>query len=736
MKHMFTFIFTVFAMIAYTQYCPALGPDQILPCGVNTATLTADLSQCGPGSNPYGTSVYNVSQIPYTAQTNTGTLVALGDDVQSNTFNIGFTFCFYGSIYTQFRIGSNGWVSLGAGVQPGTFTSIPIPTANAAVPKNCIMGPWQDWNPGIGGQVRYQVQGTAPCRKLVVSWIGVPMYSCTNLQGTFHIVLYESTNVIETYIANKPNCPQWAGGTAVHGIHNLTGALAVTVAGRNSSQWTAVNDARRWTPAGAPIQPTLVWYQVGNPVPIAQAVNQITVTPPVGGAYYTCHLEYGPCNAGWSACNAGVGLGPDTVQVVPGPPNLPNPTIVTTNPICQGSCDGTIVVTPNGGSGVQTILWTGGANGFNATNLCAGLYNFTITDANGCTVSGNATLIDPPVPAIGPITFSDTACHQSANEIYDVPAQAGYTYQWSSIGTIINGQGTNMINVDWSTISSGFIPGAIQVTGYDANGCPSLPLVADITIFNMYPVLDPIGPFCSYDASVTLQGTPPGGVYIGNGVNGNTFTPLNAIGTNALTYVYTQSGCSFDTTISVTVNPQPTLDSISPYNQFIQICEGDTMSTLFTTIANLPGYNEWTFLGNTLQQDNLTVTWDTPGMFNISVVHWSNGCVSNPQQTTVTVSRCPQLLYYVPNTFTPDGNQYNQVWQPMFTSGFDPYDFQLVIFNRWGETIWESYSPVAAWDGTYYGRMCSEGVYTYKIWFGDKDTDAKYTVIGHLTLIR
>jgi hypothetical protein len=40
---------TLLTSIGYTQYCPALGPDQILPCGVGSTTLTADLSQCGVG---------------------------------------------------------------------------------------------------------------------------------------------------------------------------------------------------------------------------------------------------------------------------------------------------------------------------------------------------------------------------------------------------------------------------------------------------------------------------------------------------------------------------------------------------------------------------------------------------------------------------------------------------------------------------------------------------------------
>lgn len=722
--------------LAFAQpFCPALGPDQILPCGVGSTTLTADLSQCGPGNNPNQTTNYTVANIPYIAQTNTGNQLFMTDDSQQGPFNIGFTFCFFGTTYTQFYVGSNGWISFSGG-QPITFTSQTIPTANFLVPKNCIMGPWQDWHPGLGGQIRYQVQGVAPCRKLVVSWIGVPMFSCTGNQGTFHIIIHESTNVIENHIANKPACLQWQGGTATQGVHNLAGTIGVAVPGRNSTAWTTTNNAWRWTPSGPTVTPTLVWYQVGNPVPIASGVNSITVTPPPGGANYTCHLEYPICNAGWSSCNAGVGLGPDTVLVVPGPPNLPPPTIFFADPTCNGDCDGTIVVLPNGGSGVQTISWTGAPTGFNPINLCAGSYNFTITDANGCDVSGNVTLVNPPIPVVGPMAFSDTVCYQSTSELYSIPPQAGYTYQWSAVGSIVNGQGSNSIEVDWTNVGAGFIPGAVQVTGYNIDGCPSMPLAIDLNVFRVLPTIQQIGPFCSYDSPTNLIGNPVNGIFSGTGVLGNTFTPLNAIGTNEITYVYTQSSCMFDTSMFVVVNPQPTLDSITPYNPFVQLCEGDTITTTFSTTSNLPGYLEWTVLDNTTQQQNLSVTWDSPGLFVISVVAYSNGCVSNPQQTTVTVARCPELLYYIPNSFTPDGNQFNNVWQPVFTSGFDPYSFHVEVYNRWGEIIWESYNHAVSWDGTYNNSPCQAGSYTYILTFGDKQTDAKYTLTGHFNLIR
>ncbi len=246
----------------------------------------------------------------------------------------------------------------------------------------------------------------------------------------------------------------------------------------------------------------------------------------------------------------------------------------------------------------------------------------------------------------------------------------------------------------------------------------------------------PIGPFCEYDEFVTLNVNPVGGILSGVGITGNDFYPSNAIGTNVINYEYTLSGCTFDTTTTVIVNPQPTLDSISPYNPFYQVCEGDSIVTLFTALSNLPGYNEWTFMGTTYQQDDISISFETPGMFPLSVIHYSNGCVSPVQETIITVARCPELLFYVPNSFTPDGNEHNNVFQPVFTNGFDPYDFYLVIFNRWGELIYESYNSAEYWDGTYNNTPCPAGSYTYKIQFGFKETDNDQVISGNINLIR
>ena len=742
MKHLLLLL--LFPLFVYSQFCPSLGPDQILPCGVGTTTLTANLSQCGPGgANPNQTTNYNCINIPYVNQTNTGTQLFMGDDTQQGPFNIGFTFCYFGQTYTQFWVGSNGWVSFSPG-QPTTFTSTPIPNGAFNIPKNCIMGPWQDWHPGIGGQIRYQVQGTAPCRKLVVSWINMPMFGCTQTLGTFHIVIYESSNYIENHIQSKPFC-SWANGTAVQGIHNQAGTAAITVVGRNSTQWTANNDAFRWVPSGPVVNPVLTWYQVGNPNPIGTGPT-INVTPPAAGASYTCHFVYPICNSGWSNCNQQQGgLGPDTVFVQPGPPNLPPPIINFGNPTCNGYCDGLINIIPVGGNGVTTISWNGLLpNNFINLGLCSGNYPFTITDSQGCTVSSTVTLVDPPAVVINPIVGSDTVCYNSTNNLFDVSSTfPNLFYNWSTtIGSITSGQGSSQINLDVTGVNSGLYNNTLSVYGVDQIGCMSNVETFDVYDFNLLPLVTQIGPFCEYDGCIPLTATPPNGTFSGNNVWLNDYCPDNGfIGTDNVNYQVTQSGCWFDTTINVDVFPRPTIipvidGRVGVNYEYHELCDGDSIQDIYEAQSPFVGYNEWYVFGDTIQDETVDLTWNQEGIFTFDVVRWSNGCVSFPETITVALSLCPQEIIYIPNTFTPDGNEHNQYFLPIITSGVDLYSYHMTIYNRWGEVIWETFDSKVGWDGTYNNILCPDGSYTWVLEFKVIDTDEKKEYHGNLTIIR
>jgi gliding motility-associated-like protein len=95
----------------------------------------------------------------------------------------------------------------------------------------------------------------------------------------------------------------------------------------------------------------------------------------------------------------------------------------------------------------------------------------------------------------------------------------------------------------------------------------------------------------------------------------------------------------------------------------------------------------------------------------------------------------PAILFYAPNTFTPDNDEYNQSWE-FFVSGIDIYNFELIIFNRWGEVIWETKDPSVKWDGTFGGKRVPQGTYTWRAWVKDPRNDDKHEFQGHINVIR
>lgn len=88
------------------------------------------------------------------------------------------------------------------------------------------------------------------------------------------------------------------------------------------------------------------------------------------------------------------------------------------------------------------------------------------------------------------------------------------------------------------------------------------------------------------------------------------------------------------------------------------------------------------------------------------------------------------------NAFTPDDDNFNPFFAPVFTSGYDPQTYTLPIFNRWGEIVFESHDVNAGWDGTYGGKKAQDGTYVWKIQIKEVGKDKHNEYVGHLTLIR
>jgi gliding motility-associated-like protein len=110
-----------------------------------------------------------------------------------------------------------------------------------------------------------------------------------------------------------------------------------------------------------------------------------------------------------------------------------------------------------------------------------------------------------------------------------------------------------------------------------------------------------------------------------------------------------------------------------------------------------------------------------------------NGCDTSYSQ--VIVSKEP-LIYYIPNTFTPNGDELNNTFKPVFFSGLDVQNYGLYIYNRWGELIFESHNADFGWDGTYVNKLVETGTYVWKLEFKEKLVDKRHMGTGHVNVIK
>lgn len=175
--------------------------------------------------------------------------------------------------------------------------------------------------------------------------------------------------------------------------------------------------------------------------------------------------------------------------------------------------------------------------------------------------------------------------------------------------------------------------------------------------------------------------------------------------------------------------------TISFSQQIIELCPGEQRTVRYFTENNGVGINIWSINGEQFIINELNYTYQTYGTYTVTLIR-ENVICRVEDSLIVSVIPCTQVIYWIPNTFTPDNDEYNQTFRPIFTEGIDIDGFYLIIYNRWGQIIWETNDINGQWDGTYNNIKCPDGIYTWKLIFGVKNTDEKRVEHGHLTLIR
>jgi gliding motility-associated-like protein len=583
--------------------CPInAGIDQTI-CAPNCANLVGTFV---PGNQ---TTAYTISTVPYAPDPFTaGTNLPLGDDQWSSIIPLPFTFCYYGVAYNQCIVGSNGCLSfttVGPMNTPLGYCQWPIGTAvpnGAGSPQNTIMTPWQDLYLPAGGSLKYTTYGSTPCRRFVVSWNAVPMYACNATLCTQQIVLYETTNIIDNFIQTKPLCAGWNGGKAIQAITNPTGAVAFFVAGRNSpTQWTCVNDGKRYTPSG-PSTCVTAWYQGAT---FLSNNPNFTVCPP-STTTYTFQATYTNCNNTQVTVSDQMIVNVSTLTTTAGPDQS----------ICQGGC-ANLVGNAVGAISYSWVSLPGNTNVGNtaAITVCPATTTTYVVTATSPACAGTDTVVVNifimNTASAGP---DDTVCSGSCTTLQ---GSGGVSYSWAPAGSIT---GSALIANPQAcpTVTTTY-----TVTVVDANGC----IGTDSATVYVAPqvlsaTLTPINVTCFGACNGSVTANPSGGFtpYTYLWSNGATTQTANGICAGPISVTITDAiGC---TTTQNTVITQPTAVLIQSTAITTANCgQNDGSVTITVSGGNGPYIILWPASGNSgLVENNLP-----PGQVCV-YAYDANGC--------------------------------------------------------------------------------------------------------------
>jgi len=365
-----------------------------------------------------------------------------------------------------------------------------------------------------------------------------------------------------------------------------------------------------------------------------------------------------------------------------------------------------------------------------------GIYSYVISPANDCYELGTPIAIQylPEINAVvNPNCANGTAsitltggAPQIDGSNFNVVPNSQIPASVTFVNTTVGNGGTIIIG--------NLTDGPFSFDVVDDNGCPKS--ISGVFVGPQSAALTyPDNLYCLNEPSPipTMIGTPGGTYSSGQGLSLDPATGIIDLSTStpgayAITYNTPGPQCPAQSTFNLTIEDYPIVSG----GDDITICVGKQIT--------LSGSGASSYSWNNGLQNNVPYLPNF-GLTEFVVIGTSSGgCVNSDTVLVTVIGDCDppvDVIFWVPNTFTPDGDQYNQTFFPVFYEGFDPFAFDFYIYNRWGELIWESHDVTVGWDGTYYdGLKCQDGAYTWKIRFKLLNNDEKRTVIGHVNLIR
>jgi gliding motility-associated-like protein len=611
--------------------------------------------------------------------------------------------------------------------------------------------------PNTNYSINYNLNGTA----------ATALNITTDASGNY-IITGLGTGTYDNFNVGLGNCTACVG-TNSGSISLVSGTAPLVNAGNDT---TICQGSPVTLTAGNPNGATITW---NNGV-----TDGIAFTPPNGTTTYTVSADLSGCistdvvnvtvisepivNAGTdvTACQ-----GTPITLTASNPNNATlswNNSITNGVPFTQAIGNQTYTVTANLGaciakdSVVVSINALPTVNAGNDTALCVGnTLTLTAYNPNNANISWNNGITDGVVftPTIGSTSYTVTAnlagCI-ATDQILVTTSAAPIINAGQDIsvcqGASVTLSATGGANYQWDhgvVDGQAFVPGigttTYIVTSTNSTGCTSTDSVV-ISVLNSV----------NGDFNVDLtKGCAPLTVHFSSTFTGTSCQYLLSNGAvlNSCnpSYTFDQGGC-YNVTLLAS-NSIGCKDTISKQNL---ICVTSTPTASFTPDPTSIGgllsevhfnnsstdaqYYQWEFGdGDTSNLSNPSHVYDLKeDKYFVTLIAGSGSGCTDTALTTIEVVE--DLLFYIPNSFTPDNDNYNEKFLPVFTSGYDPYNYTFLIFDRYGEILFESHNAKVGWDGTYGGKICQDGAYVWKITFKSSNSDEKIERMGHFSLLR
>lgn len=388
---------------------------------------------------------------------------------------------------------------------------------------------------------------------------------------------------------------------------------------------------------------------------------------------------------------------------------------------------------------------TGNIAGFTALNTQTTVQTGIITvtpSLNGCVgsaVSFGINVSQLPVANAGvdqSFCMNDTATHFIGST-----SVIGNSYSWSPTTNLSN---PTISNPSVITIASGQTEYVLTVT--TTSGCQNTDTMLFTGIDSPVISLTASSQFACENGIIDFQLQTNeqatinwfiDGALLAENTNETDWSYGFQSGSHSVYVVATNnSGCSSTAAISggIIVYPGVTADFTTGLNS-THIDEFTDHIDLINESENATIY-DWSFNGAWFSSQMNPVLTFEPGNNFITIQLVAKNDFGCSDTAILNIEPITDGIVYVPNTFTPDGNQFNSIFIPVVSDDFDRSDYLFEIYNRWGELIFSTTDPDEGWTGEYKGQMSKTDTYTWKLTLKSTKTDLNQVIVGHVNLLR